>query len=85
LLSFKACINNFYGLAWELTEPSQKFDFMDISISFIKNKFHFTLFKKVKLVPLYPSPIILPPGVLTGLICSNILCIYQLCSLQDNI
>ena len=78
---FKHDVNDYHGLEWVFTHPSQTVDFMDLTISIANNKFTTTLFEKeLNLYVYIPPNSAHPPGVVTGLVFGMILRIWKLCS-----
>ena len=82
---FKA-LYNAMGLSWTFKSPRKKLIFMDMTIKIEGER----LITKIYAKPLALYQYILPnschpPGVLTGLVFGQILRIYQLCSLNEDI
>jgi len=50
---FKSDMQQWYGLTWTFTEPSNTVDFMDLTISIVDGKIDFTLFEKALNLYLY--------------------------------
>ena len=74
-------MNNYPGLTWEFNPPSDKVDFMDLTISIHKGKITTSLFEKPLNLHLYiPPHSAHPPGLLPGIVHSTIFRIFTLCS-----
>jgi len=83
--NFKALINAM-GLNWTFKSPRKKLIFMDMTIQIEGGKIITTIYAKpLALYQYIPPNSCHPPGVLTGLIFSQILRIYQLCSRSKDI
>jgi hypothetical protein len=77
---------NAMGLSWEFTARSQKVVFMDLTIEIVNRRFVTSLYAKPMALYLYiPPNSSHAPGTLTGLVYSQVLLIYQLCSLSTDI
>ncbi len=77
---FQACLNN-SGLRWIFSERSNKAVFMDLQLKVDGKKITSSLYAKPMALHLYiPPHSCHAPGVLSGLVFGNILCIHQLCS-----
>ena len=82
---FKA-ICNAMGLSWTFKSPRKKLIFMDMTIKIKGDRLITTIYAKpMALYQYIPPSSCHPPGVLTGLIFGQILRIYQLCSLSEDI
>ena len=74
-------MNNYPGLTWEFNEPSNKVDFMDLTISIHNGKITTSLFEKPLNLHLYIAPHSAhPPGLLPGIVHSTLFRIFTLCS-----
>ena len=74
-------MNDAKGLTWEVNEPSNHVDFMDLSISIDNGKIATTLFEKQSNRHLYISPHSChPPGMITGVVHGMIRRVLTLCS-----
>ena len=74
-------MNNYPGLTWEFNPPSDKVDFMDLTISIHQGKITTSLFEKPLNLHLYiPPHSAHPPGLLPGIVHSTIFRIFTLCS-----
>ena len=84
---FTKSMNNYPGLTWEFNPPSDKVDFMDLTISIHKGKITMSLFEKPLNLHLYiPPHSAHPPGLLPGIVHSTLFRIFTLCSdLNDQI
>jgi len=79
-------ICNAMGLSWTFKSPRKKLIFMDMTIQIVGNKLVTTIYAKpLALYQYIPPNSCHPPGVLTGLIYGQVLRIYQLCSLSEDI
>ena len=78
---FTKSMNNYTGLTWEFNKPSNKVDFMDLTISIHNGKITMSLFEKPLNLHLYiPPHSAHPPGLLPGIVHSTIFRIFTLCS-----
>eukprot|EP00956_Cyclotella_meneghiniana_P020164 scaffold35241_cov64-Cyclotella_meneghiniana.AAC.2 len=78
---FKSDMQQWYGLTWTFTEPSNTVDFMDLTISIVDGKIETTIFEKSQNLYLYiPPHSSHPRGVLTGLIFGQVLRFRRLCT-----
>eukprot|EP00956_Cyclotella_meneghiniana_P007749 scaffold10339_cov41-Cyclotella_meneghiniana.AAC.5 len=78
---FKSDMQQWYGLTWTFTEPSNTVDFMDLTISIVDGKIETTIFEKSQNLYLYiPPHSSHPRGVLTGLIFGQVLRFRHLCT-----
>ena len=78
---FTTSMNNYPGLTWEFTAPTDKVDFMDLTISIKNGKISTSLFEKPLNLHLYiPLRSTHPPGLLPGIIHSTLFRIFTLCS-----
>ena len=76
----------YYGLEWVFKERSDTVDYIDMRISIRKDWIVTLLYLKVMNLYLYTPPHFAhTPGVLTGLVSGNILCIHSLCSDKEGI
>ena len=74
-------MNNYPGLTWEFKPPSDKVDFMDLTISIHQGKITTSLFEKPLNLHLYiPPHSAHPPGLLPGIVHSTIFRNFTLCS-----
>ena len=76
----------YYGLEWIFEEHSKTVNFMDMTISICEDRIVTSIYEKSMNLCLY----ILPhsthtPGVLSGLVSGNILCIHSVYSNEDDI
>ena len=82
---FKSICNSM-GLNWTFTSPRKKLIFMDMTIKIEGEQLITTIYAKpMALYQYIPPNSCHPPGALTGLIFGQILRIYQLCSLSEDI
>lgn len=82
---FCADMNNWYGLEWKCTTPSNTVNFMDLTISIVDGRFETTLYEKEMNLYLYiPPHSSHPRGVFTGLVFGQVLRIRRLCSKTDD-
>ena len=66
-------MNNYPGLTWEFNPPSDKVDFMDLTISIHKGKITTSLFEKPLNLHLYIAPHSAHPlGLLPGIVHSTL-------------
>ena len=78
---FTKSMNNSPGLTWEFNKPSNKVDFMDLTISIHNGKITTSLFEKPLNLHLYiPPHSAHPPRLLPGIVHSTIFRIFTLCS-----
>ena len=78
---FTKSMNNYPGLTWEFNKPSNKVDFMDLTISIHNGKITASLFEKPLNLHLYiPPHSAHPPGLLPGIVHSTIFRVFTLCS-----
>jgi hypothetical protein len=83
--NFQALLNAM-GLNWTFTSPHKKLIFMDMMIQIIDNKLVTTIYSKpLALYQYIPPNSCHPPGSLTGLVYGQILRIYQLCPLSEDV
>ena len=74
-------MNNYPGLTWEFNAPTDKVDFMDLTICIKNGKISTSLFEKPLNLHLYiPPHSAHPPGLLPGIIHSTLFRIFILCS-----
>ena len=79
--AFTQSMNKYTGLTWEFNPPSDKVDFMDLTISIHQGKITTSLFEKPLNLHLYiPPHSAHPPGHLPGIVHSTIFRIFTLCS-----
>jgi hypothetical protein len=77
---FQTCLNA-YGLWWIFSKCCREVVFMDLWLKIKGRKIVTSLFAKPMVLHLYlPPHSCHAPGVLSGLVFENILCIHQLCS-----
>jgi hypothetical protein len=82
---FQAILNAM-GINWTFKSPHKKLIFMDMTIQIIDDKLVTTIYAKpLALYQYIPPNSCHPPGVLTGLVYGQILWIYQLCSLSEDV
>ena len=82
---FKNKVNQ-SGLIWMFSTCSLQATFLDMTISIENGRLATQLFKKPGALQLFiPPRSCHPPGVLTGLIMGNVLCIFRLCSKDQDI
>ena len=78
---FTASMNNYPGLTWEFNTPTNKVDFMDLTISITNGNISMSLFEKPLNLHLYiPPHSAHPPGLLPGIVHSTLFRIFTLCS-----
>ena len=78
-------MNTYPGLTWEFHEPTDKVDFMDLTISISKGQISTSLYEKPLNLHLYiPPHSAHPPGLLPGIVHSTLFRIYTLCSDNDD-
>ena len=78
---FTQSMNSYPGLTWEFNPPSDKVDFMDLTISIHQGKITTSLFERHLNLHLYISTHSAhPPGLLPGIVHSTIFRIFTLCS-----
>ena len=74
-------MNNYPGLTWEFNTPTNKVDFMDLTISITNGNISMSLFEKPLNLHLYiPPHSAHPPGLLPGIVHSTLFRIFTLCS-----
>ena len=82
---FTKSMNNYPGLRWEFIAPSDKVDFMDLTISIKNGQISASLFEKPLNLHLYiPPHSAHPPGLLPGIVHSTLFRIFTLCSDQND-
>ena len=82
---FTTSMNTYPGLTWEFHEPTDKVDFMDLTISITKGQISTSLYEKPLNLHLYiPPHSAHPPGLLPGIVHSTLFRIYTLCSDNDD-
>ena len=82
---FQQDMHGWYGLKWTFTKPSTSIDFMDLTITIVDGKIETTIFEKAQNLYLYiPPHSSHPRGVLTGLICGQVLRFRRLCSKRSD-
>ena len=73
-------MNNYPGLTWEFNAPTNKVDFMDLTISITNGQISTSLFEKPLNLHLYiPPHSAHPPGLLPGIVHSTLFQIFTLC------
>ena len=78
-------MNNYPGLTWEFNTPSDKVDFMDLTISITDSQISTSLFEKPLNLHLYiPPHSAHPPGLLPGIVHSTLFRIFTLCADQND-
>ena len=78
---FTKSMNNYPGLTWEFNQPSDKVDFMDLTISIQNGQISTSLFEKTLNLHFYiPPHSVHPPGLLPGNVHSTLFRIFTLCS-----
>ena len=78
---FTASMNNYPGLTWEFNKPTNKVDFMDLTISITNGNISTSLYEKPLNLHLYiPPHSAHPPGLLPGIVHSTLFRIFTLCS-----
>ena len=78
---FTASMNNYPGLTWEFNTPTNKVDFMDLTISITNGNISTSLFEKPLNLHLYiPPHSAHPPRLLPGIVHSTLFRIFTLCS-----
>ena len=79
--SFVDDLNGAQGLTWDVNEPAQLVDFMDLTITIANGRVSTMLFEKRSNRHLYiPAHLSHPPGVVNGIIHGMFCRIYSLCS-----
>ena len=74
-----ASMNNYPGLTWEFNTPTNKVDFMDITISITNGNISTSLFEKPLNLHLYiPPHSAHPPGLLPSIVHSTLFQIFSL-------
>ena len=74
-------MNNYPGLTWEFNTPTNKVDFMDLTISITNGNISTSLFEKPLNLHLYiPLHSAHPPGLLPGIVHSTLFRIFTLSS-----
>ena len=82
---FKQSMNAFPGLTWEFEDPSDKVNFMDLTITIKNGHISTSLFEKPLNLHLYiPPHSAHPPGLLPGIVHSRLFRIFTLCSDHDD-
>ena len=82
---FKDSMNTFPGLTWEFEDPSDKVNFMDLTITIQNGHMSTSLFEKPLNLHLYiPPHSAHPPGLLPGIVHSTLFRIFTLCSDHDD-
>ena len=82
---FKDSMNNFPGLTWEFEDPSDKVNFMDLTITTQNGHISTSLFEKPINLHLYiPPHSAHPPGLLPGIVHGTLFRIFTLCSDHDD-
>ena len=77
---FTTSMNNYPGLTWEFNAPTNKVDFMDLTISITNRQISTSLFEKPLNLHLYiPPHSAHPPGLLPGIVHSTLFRIFTLC------
>ena len=77
---FTTSMNNYPGLTWEFNAPTNKVDFMDLTISITNGQISTSLFEKPLNLHLYiPPHSAHPPGLLPGIVHSTLFRIFTLC------
>ena len=77
---FTTSMNNYPGLTWEFNTPTDKVDFMDLTISIKNGQISTSLFEKPLNQHLYiPRHSAHPPGLLPGIVHSTLFQISTLC------
>ena len=82
---FQADMNGAKGLTWEVLTPSNRVDFMDLTIAIDKGVISTTLYEKPSNRHLYISPHSShPPGMISGVVHGMVRRIVTLCSDRDD-
>ena len=82
---FKDSMNTFSGLTWEFEDPSDKVNFMDLTITIQNGHISTSLFEKPLNLHLYVHPYSAhPPGLLPGIVHSTLFRIFTLYSDHDD-
>ena len=82
---FTTSMNNYPGLTWEFNGPTNKVDFMDLTISITNGQISTSLFEEPLNLHLYiPPHSAHPPGLLPGIVHSTLFRIFTLCSDHDD-
>jgi hypothetical protein len=85
LKAFQVCLNN-SGLLWTFSDRANEEIFWDLRLKIEGRKVVTSLYAKPLALHLYlPPHSCHAPGVLSGLIFGNVLCIHQLCSAAADI
>ena len=78
-------MNTFPRLTWEFEDPSDKVNFMDLTITIQNGHISTSLFEKPLNLHLYiPPHSAHPPGLLPGIVHSTLIRIFTLCSDHDD-
>ena len=78
-------MNNFPGLTWEFEDPSDKVNFMNLTITIKNGHISTSLFEKPLNLHLYTPPHSAhPPGLLPGIVHSTLFQIFTLCLDRDD-
>ena len=78
-------MNDYPGITWEFNAPTNKVDFMDLTISITNGQISTSLFEKELNLHLYiPPHSAHPPGLLPGIVHSTLFRIFALCSDHNN-
>ena len=78
---FTTTMNNYPGLTWEFNKPTNKVDFMDLTISITNGNISTSLYEKPLNLHLYiPPHSDHPPGLLPRIVHSTLFRIFTLCS-----
>ena len=78
---FTSSMNNYPGLTWEFNIPTNKVDFMDLTISITNGNISTSLFGKPLNLHLYiPPDYAHQPGLFPGIVHSTLFRIFTLCS-----
>ena len=82
---FTKSMNNYPGLTWEFNAPSDRVDFMDLTISIKNGQISTSLFEKPLNLHLYiPPHSAHPPRLLPGIVHSTLFRIFTLCLDQND-
>ena len=78
---FKNSMKKYPGFTWELNDPSEHVNFMDLTITIKKGEISTSLFEKPLNLHLYiPPHSAHPPGLLPGIVQGTLFRIFTLCS-----
>ena len=81
---FTKSMNNYLGLTWDFNAPSDKVDFMDLTITITEGQISTSLFEKSLNLHLYIPPHSAPVPVLLPGIAHSTLYLFSLCLDQND-